>query len=352
MTSDSRQFLKNLLATPGPSGDEAAVARVWRAEAETFADNVSADVQGNSFALLNGGAPRVLLAGHIDEIGLMVSHIDDEGFLWFSHIGGWDPQVFIGQRVRLLGKAGDVVGVIGRKPVHLLEGEAREKASKIKDLWIDIGVKSKVEALERVRVGTVGVLDAPVLDFTNDRIVSRSIDNRVGAWTVLEALRLLARDRPQATVAAVATAQEEITLAGARTAAFGFDPQVAIAVDVAFATDHPHTEKHELGDVRLGGGPVLSRGAANSPVIFDMLVAIAERAGIPYSVQITPRYTGTDADAIHVARSGIASAVVSIPNRYMHSPNEMIQYSDLEQAATLIAAFIRSLTPDTDFVPR
>ena len=352
MNDHSLEFLKQLLTTPGPSGDEAAVARLWRAEAERFADEVTADVRGSSFALLRGAAPRILLAGHIDEIGLMVSHIDDEGFLWFAPIGGWDAQVLVGQRVRLLGRHAEVVGVIGKKPIHLLEDEERQRASKIKELWIDIGARNRAEAVERVRIGTVGVLDAPVYDFPHGRVVGRSIDNRIGAFTVLEALRLLANDRPQATVAAVATAQEEITFAGASTSAFHLDPQVAIAVDVTFATDTPGMEKKELGDVRLGGGPVLSRGSANSPVVFDMLVEIAEREGIPYSVQITPRTTGTDADAIHNARSGIATGVVSIPNRYMHSPNEMIDMVDVEHAAKLIAAFVRSLTPNTDFVPR
>ncbi|HWQ14198.1 MAG TPA: M42 family metallopeptidase [Roseiflexaceae bacterium] len=352
MDDRSIAFLKKLLATPGPSGDEAAAGRVWREEAATFADRTWADVGGSSYAVLEGGAPRVLLAGHIDEIGLMVTHIDDEGYLWFAPVGGWDAQVLVGQRVRLLGRHGEVVGVIGKKPIHIMKQDEREKASKIEDLWIDIGAASRAEAEERVRVGCAAVLDAPVYDFPNGRLVSRSIDDRIGAFTVLEALRLLSRDRPRATVAAVATSQEEITFAGARTAAYSFDPQAAIAVDVTFATDHPNSEKRQHGSVKLGGGPVLSRGSANSPVVYQMLLEAAEREGIPYSLQATPRYTGTDADAIHVARGGVASGVISIPNRYMHSPNEMIQLSDVEQAARLIAAFVRALTPETDFIPR
>ncbi len=352
MNEHTFTFLKRLLSTPGPSGDEAAVARIWRTEAETIADEVSVDVRGNSFAVLKGGAPRVLLAGHIDEIGLMVSYIDDDGFLSFSAIGGWDSQVLVGQRVRLLGRHGDVVGVIGKKPIHLMEDDEEKKVSKIKDLWIDIGVRNREEAAERVRVGTVGVLDAAVYEFPNGRIVSRSIDDRIGAFTVLEALRLLSHDRPTATVAAVATCQEETSFAGAQTAAFRYDPHVAIAVDVTFATDHPGADKKQHGDVKLGGGPVLARGAANSPAVYGRLLDLAEREGIPYSVQITPRYTGTDADVIHVARGGVATAVISIPNRYMHSPNEMVELADVEHAAKLIATFVRSLSPDTDFVPR
>jgi endoglucanase len=218
-------------------------------------------------------------------------------------------------------------------------------------MWIDIGADSRDEALERVRVGSVGVIDAPVYELPHGRIVSRSLDNRIGAFTVLEALRLLSEDRPAASVAAVATAQEEITFAGAATAAFHFDPQVAIAVDVTFATDHPESDKHQHGDVKLGGGPVLSRGSANSPLVYTRLVKVAEEAGIAYSVQINPRYTGTDADAIHKSRGGVATGVVSIPNRYMHSPNEMIALADVEAAARLIAAFVRSIASADEFVP-
>jgi endoglucanase len=353
MDQHSIDFLMQLLSTPGPSGDEAAVARVWREEARAFADEVRADVRGNSFAVLNGqaGAPRVLLAGHIDEIGLMVTHVDDDGFLWFNTIGGWDPQVLVAQRVRLLGRQGPVIGVIGKKAIHLMKPEDRERASKIEDLWVDIGAKNRDEALAQVRVGTSGVIDAPVLRLPHDRIVSRSIDNRIGAFTVLEALRLLAKDKPAATVAAVATSQEEITFAGAHTAAFSFEPQVAIAVDVTHATDHPDANRRRSGVVTMGGGPALSRGSAVSPMVFDMLIETAEREGIPFSLEASPRYTGTDADAIHYSRGGVAAGLVSIPNRYMHSPNEMIQLSDVENAAKLIAAFVKTLTAESHFIP-
>src|SRR5262245_61113494 len=256
MNDHSLEFLKRLLSTPGPSGDEAAPARVWREAATSFADRVHSDVRGSAFAVLEGAPssgsgrspPRVLLAGHIDEIGIMVSYIDDEGYLSFQGVGGWDSQVLVGQRIRLLGKQGEVIGVIGKKPIHIMKSDEREKASKIEDLWIDIGARNHAEALERVRVGSVGVIDGSVYDFPNGRLVSRSIDDRISAFTVLEALRLLSQDRPKATVAAVATSQEEITFAGAMTAAFSFEPQVAIAVDVTFATDHPASDKKQYGD--------------------------------------------------------------------------------------------------------
>lgn len=348
----STDFLKRLLSAPGPSSQEIIPARVWREEASQFADDVQVDVQGNSFAILNGGAPRVLLAGHIDEIGLIVSYIDDDGFLYFAGIGGWDPQVLVGQRVRLLGKQGEVVGVIGKKAIHLIKPEEREKASKLEDMWIDIGVHSKAEALEYVRVGTVAVIDAVAQEFPNGRIVSRSIDNRIGAYVVLEALRMLAQNRPTATVAAVATTQEEISFSGARTAAFSFEPLAAIAVDVTHSTDYPGSDKKMRGEAKLGGGPAIACGSVNSSVVFDRLVEVAEREQIPYSVKVNPASSATDGDVIYHSRGGVATGVISIPNRYMHSPNEMIDMSDVQNAIRLIAGFVQSLTSDTDFIPR
>ncbi len=356
MDAESLDFLKRLLDTPGPSGFEAAPARVWRAEAEKLADRVDVDVSGNSVAVLNeGGTPRVMLAGHIDEIGLMVTHVDEEGFVYFDGIGGWDPQVLVGQRVRLLTKSGEVVGVIGRKPIHLIKGDEREKAVKLKDLWIDVGASGRAAASAKgIRVGDPAVLEGPVVELGDGLIVSRSIDNRVGAFVVLEALRLLAKDRPRASVAAVATAQEEIGYSGggARTCAFRLDPQVALVVDVTFATDSPGMEKKELGEHKLGGGPVLTRGSAANPLVFERLVAVAEREGIPYSITASPRFTATDADAIYLSRSGVATGIISVPNRYMHSPNEMVSLRDLEQAARLVAGFVRDLETADDFVAR
>jgi putative aminopeptidase FrvX len=348
-------FLKKLLDTPGPSGFESAPARVWRDEVKSFADEVRADTHGNSFAAVNPkGTPRLMFAGHVDEIGLQITHVDDEGYLYFAGIGGWDSQVLVGQRVVIGGSQGPVRGVIGKKAAHLMKKEEFDKVSKIDDLWIDIGAANKTEATARVRVGDAAVLDAGSLDFPNGRIVSRSIDNRIGAYVVAEALRALAKDRPKhAGVFAVATSREEIawTGGGARTSAVGLDPQVALVVDVTHATDWPGAEKKHAGDHKLGGGPVLSRGSATHPKIFDLLVECADREKIPYTVQAAPRDTGTDADAIYNALRGIPTGLVSVPNRYMHSPNEMVALVDLERAARLLAAFARALTPTLDLVP-
>jgi endoglucanase len=355
MTPDSLAFLKSLLDTPGPSSFEAAPARVWRKEAESLADEVRADVGGNSRATLNpGGRPRVMLAGHIDEIGVMVTHIDDDGYLSFDTIGGWDHQVFVGQRVRLLGREGPVTGVVGKKAIHIMDKDDREKVSKVEDLWIDVGAASRAEAERRLRIGDPGVLAAGVLEFPNGRLVSRSIDNRIGAFVVLEALRLLADTRPAASVSAVATTREEIaaTGGGARSSAVALEPDVAIVVDVTHATDYPGVDKRRHGDYRLGGGPVLSRGASVSELVFELLATTAEAEGIPYSIEAASRDTHTDAEAIFNAHRGVATALVSVPNRYMHSPNEMVALEDLDRTARLLAAFARRLTPDTDFVPR
>jgi putative aminopeptidase FrvX len=356
MNDASRRFLETLLDTPGPSGFETGPARVWRAEAGGFADRVGADVGGNSLATVNPDAnPRIMFAGHIDEIGLMVVHIDDDGYVHFEPIGGWDHQVFVGQRVVLLGRDGPVAGVIGKPAIHVQEKDDREKVSKASDLWIDIGAANRSDADARLRVGDAGVLASTVQGLPNGRIVSRSLDNRIGAFVVLEALRLLAADRPTAAVTAVATTQEEIAYAtggGARTTAVGLDAQVAVVVDVTHATDYPGADKKRHGDVKLGGGVVLSRGSAINPVVFERLAAAADREGIPYGIQAAPKATGTDADSIYTAQRGIATGLVSVPSRYMHSPNEMVALEDLERASRLLAAFARAVEPGTDFVPR
>jgi putative aminopeptidase FrvX len=347
-------FLKKLLDTPGPSGFETAPAAVWREEASAFAE-VSGDVHGNSIAVVNqNGSPTIMLAGHIDEIGVIVTYIDDEGFVYIGPIGGWDPQVLVAQRIRFAGRDGDVLGVVGKKPIHLIKPDEREKASKMTDLWVDIGATSKTQALAMLAIGDPGVIDSRTIDLPNDRIVSRSIDDRIGAFVVLEALRRYAADPGDARVVAVATTQEEIAYhgGGAKVGASKVDPAMAIVVDVTFATDHPSVEKKEIGEHKIGGGPVLTRGSIVSPVVFRLLRDTAESLRMPYSVHAAGRDTGTDADAIHLSRDGVATALLSVPNRYMHSPNEMVSLVDLDRAATLIAATCKAVTTETDFTRR
>ena len=351
MRDASYEFLKNLLSTPGPSGYEGAAAEVWRAEAGEFAE-VRGDRMGNSFATLKGGGtPRIMLAGHIDEIGLMITHVEEGGLLRFQGVGGWDPQVLVGQRVLVQTDNGEVPGVIGKKAIHVMEADERKKVSEIKSLWIDIGAKDGEEAKEKVRVGDVTVVDQDVLELPNGRVASRSLDNRMGAFVVLEALRLLSEEEDfAAEVVAVASVQEEIGLYGARGAAFGLDPDAAIAVDVTHATDTPGIPKNEHGDHSLGSGPVITRAANLSPVVTDGLIETAESEGIAYTLEADSRSTSTDADAIQFTRAGIATGLVSAPNRYMHSPNEIVALEDLENCARLIAAYVKGLKKDMDFV--
>jgi endoglucanase len=348
--------LRRLLDAPGPSGYEQAPARVWRAEAETFADEVTHDVVGNSYARVGpregiAQAPRVLLAGHIDEIGFVITHIDKEGFLWFAPLGGWDEQVVVGQRLRILSREGDVIGVVGKKAAHLLRDEDRRKPTRLEDMWIDIGAASRDEAKERVDIGDPVVIDSRFVELSGDLCVSRSMDNRVGAFVALEAARLVAADRAAAEVYAVATVQEEISFGGASTASFTLPSAVAIAIDVTHATDYPGADKKSDHEVKVGGGPVLTRGATINDRVFFGLRDAARALGIEAAIQASGRSSGTDADAMIRSGSGTATGLVSIPNRYMHSPNEIVSLSDLESAARVIAELIRSITLESDFRP-
>jgi putative aminopeptidase FrvX len=344
--------LRKLLTAPGPSGYEQAAAAVFRDAASAFAQ-VSHDSVGSTVARVKGTADGPLLAviGHIDEIGLIVHHIDDDGFLWFSGVGGWDPIILVGQRVRIATRDGAVDGVVGKKPIHLLKEEERKQVPELRNLHIDIGAADGDAARERVRIGDVAVIAGEPLEYPNGRVVSRSMDNRLGCFVAYEVARLVAEaGGAPGDVAGVAATQEEITFAGARTTAFTLQPDIAIVVDVTFATDQPGSEEKEIGSHKLGSGPVITRGATLDPQVFELLHAAAEEAEIPFSVAASSRYTGTDADAVHISRGGIPTGVVAIPLRYMHSPVEMVQLADVENTAKLIAAFAHKLSSDVSFL--
>ncbi len=341
------------METASPSGAEQDAVAVWVEEAKKFADSVHIDQHGNAAAVINeSGSPRVMLAGHIDEIGLMITHIDDNGFLSFTAIGGWDPQMLPGQRVRIITKNESVTGVIGKKPIHLMEKEERDKVVKTKNLWIDIGAQDKEVASKSVRIGDSAVLAHPFVELKNDLVLSRGFDNKSGAFVVLEAARLLAKKNPQAAVHAVATVQEEVGLRGARTSAYAIDPDIGIVVDVDHATDYPSMEqaKKESGDVKLGKGPTITRGPNINPRAFELLIKTAQDNSIPHQIVAYPRGTGTDANAIQLTKSGVVTLLVGIPNRYMHSPCEIVHLGDLETAAKLIAVFVEQLNTDLSFI--
>ncbi len=355
MSSKLTDTLLRLLDAPGPSGFETAAAATWRDIAREFASDVRTDVHGNTFAASGAdGRPTVMLAGHVDEIGLMVHYIDEEGYLFVRGVGGWDPQVLVGQRIEILAREGPVTGVIGRRAIHLMASDDREKAVKMKDLWVDIGAADGNEAKGRVSIGDVGVIASSTLRMGEHRVAARSIDDRAGAAVALEALRRAMARGVKARVVAVATAQEEVSLrsgGGARTSSFELAPDAAIVIDVTHATDHPHVDKKEHGDVRLGGGPVLSRGAVINPRVVEGLAAAAERLQLDLQWQAAPSATGTDADGIFTTRAGVATAVISLPNRYMHSPNQLVDLRDLNAAADIIAEYLVSLDDEASFLP-
>jgi endoglucanase len=325
---------------------------VWRDACAAFAHEVGSDNVGSSFARVRGTADGLTLAvvGHIDEIGLHVSHISDEGFLHFGQVGGWDAIVLIGQRVRLQTRNGPVTGVIGRKPIHLLGDEDRKEVPKLKDLHIDIGAKDADEARELVRIGDVAVIDAAPIELRHRRLVSRALDNRVGCYVAAEAARLVAADGgAPGDVLALAVVQEETTFAGSRTSAFALEPDVAIVVDLTFATDQPGVELGPITRHTLDSGPVVARGTTLHPRVFELLYEAGEAEGIPFTVESLGRGTGTDADAIHLSRAGVPTGLVSVPCRYMHSPVEMVSLDDIDAAARLVAAFARRLAPGMSF---
>ena len=346
---DAPKLLQDLLGAPGPSGYEGPANEVWR-EAASFAA-VTSDSLGSSVARIGdeGARPLLAIVGHIDEIGLVITHVDEKGFLYFAPIGGWDSQILLGQRVRIETKDGPVIGVIGRKPIHLLRGEARKKVVELRDMHIDIGAADGDSALERVRIGDSAVIAADPLPLDGRRLISRSLDNRLGVYVALEALRQVEKSGGlKGQMAAVAAAQEEIGSKGALTTSFSLQPDLAVAVDVTHATDAPGVEEKEQGSHHLGSGPVIGRGAILAPRIFELLVEAAERNDIPYTIEASGRDTHTDADAIHIARAGIPAGLVSIPLRYMHSPVEMVDLTDVEATIELLAAFAMSLEPDLD----
>ncbi len=352
MDSNALAFFRQILETPSASGYEGTLQGVVHQYVAPFADRVSKDVHGNLMAVRNPEAPfRVMLAGHCDQIGLIVQYIDDDGFLYAQEIGGWDPQVLIGQRMTVWSAGGPVAGVIARKPIHLLTEEERKQVPKVKDLWIDIGAASKSEAEQLVRVGDPVTVELGYRELRNGRASSPAMDDKCGLWVVVEALRRIDPAKLKCAVYAVSTVQEEIGLRGARTSAFGIDPQVGIAVDVTHATDCPTIDKKQEGDVRLGRGPVVYRGPNMNPKVVERLIQKAQEHELPYQLAASGRASPTDANSIQVNRAGVAAGLVSIPNRYMHSPVETIALDDIDRAADLLARFCEELTADVDFVP-
>jgi tetrahedral aminopeptidase len=354
MDRSAKKFFKDILETPSPSGYEQPVQEIVRQYVGKFADEVRTDLHGNVIACCNPKAKlRLMFAGHADQIGLIVSHINENGYIYTNTIGGWDPQQLIGQRMTIYTADGPVPAVIARKPIHLLNEEERKQVVKQKELWLDIGAKDKDEAAKAVAIGDPVTLELGYQEMRNDLANSPGMDNKTGLWVCIEALRR-AKEKGKLKVAvyAVSTVQEEIGLRGAITSAYGVNPQIGVAVDVTHATDCPTIDKTQEGDIKLGGGPVIYRGPNMNPIVVDRLRAAAESADIDVQWGASGRGTGTDANAIQLARGGVAAGLISVPNRYMHSAVEMISLSDIDQCADLLAEFALGIEADADFTPR
>ena len=347
------QFLKDLLQAPGTSGVEQGVQNVVRAFASRFAAEVSTDVHGNVLATVNpGGISVILLDAHCDQIGLIVRHIDSHGFLRVNPVGGWDVQILLGQRVIVHTGDGPISGVIARKPIHLLEPDERKNVPKIKDLWIDIGSASEAETRSIVRIGDSVTPEPCLRELRNGRLSGVAMDDRTGVWVIMTALRKLADAHPKSKIVAVSSVQEEIGLRGAATSAFNVNPDVAIAVDVTHATDCPGIDPNEFGKIEIGKGPVIVRGPNANPAVFELLYSTAQEKSIPVQINALGYPASNNVAAIQVARGGCATGLVTIPNRYMHSPVELVAESDLEYAADLIVAFCMAVDESTSFIPR
>jgi len=353
MNSESKDFLKNLLKECGPSGFEENPQRVWVERTEKYADKIERDVMGNSIAILNPDAEfRVMLAGHCDEIGLILTHISSEGFLYFDTIGGIDRSVVCGSHVDILSEKGKVRGIIGKKAIHLEKASERGKAPLIKDLYIDIGAKNRKDAEKVVEIGDAVTFIPNYLELRNGIFSSKACDDRVGAFVVSEVIKILSKKDLKVGVYGTATVQEEVGLRGATTSAFKVNPNVGFAIDVSWTSDTPDACKKELGEVDLGKGGILHPGPANNRVLYDMVKKVAKKNKIPYQVQASGYPDGTDTAAIQLTRAGVATVLISIPNRYMHTMVEACSFKDLETSAKLIAETILKIKPDMDFIPR
>lgn len=353
MKKKNVKFLKSMLETPSATGTEEAVADLVRMRLSGVADEIETDVMGSVHALLKGrgSGPSLMLSAHMDEIGLMVTYISDEGFLSVSAVGGVDAAILPGLRVDVHTSEGDVRGVVGRKPIHLIESDERKKVTPIDQLVIDLGLPAK-RVKKLVRIGDTLTFGVGFERFGDGMAVSRAFDDKAGVYVAVRVLERLAQEgRALGDFVAAGTVQEEIGVRGATTSAYGVDPDVALAFDVTHATDYPGIEKTKHGKIVCGQGPVIARGPNINPAVFNRLVAAAEAEGIPYQIEAEPGVTGTDARAIQVTRGGIPTGLVSVPLRYMHTPTEVICLSDLEDTVKLITRFALDLNEDACFVP-
>ena len=350
MNEDQFGFFQRVVETIGPSGYEQEAQRVWRERVEAAADRVETDALGNCIATLNPEAgPRVMLDAHIDQIGFIVKYIDENGFVYFSPLGGFDPTTLHGNRVQFMGKNGPVLGVIGRKPPHLIDAEERKQAPELKHMWIDIGASSREEAATLLDIGDAGGRLNGLARLHGNIVTCAALDDRVGCYIVAETFRNLSADRPQAAVFAVSSVQEEVGLRGADVSSYTVNADVGIALEVTWTTDHPQTSKTELGDIKVGAGPAIFRGVNTNPKVFERMIAAAEATGAPYQVDIYHRGSPTDGSAMQLSRKGMAVGIMSVPTRYLHTASEVLSIDDIDAAVTVLTRFVQDIESGADF---
>jgi len=353
MDNQPLAFFESLLVTPSPSGYEARIQAEIRKYAENFAEDILLDYHGNLTLVANaGGKLRVMLAGHCDQIGLIVTYIDESGYIRCQSIGGWDPLQLVGQKMVVWNGTLGVPAVISRKPIHLLTDAEKKSPVQIKDLWLDIGAKNASDARTKIQIGDCVTLELGMQRLMNNCVAGPKMDNSAGLWVVTEALRRAVQFENLACAAySVSTVQEEIGLRGARTSAFEINPDVGIAVDVTHATDCPTVDRGERGDVAIGKGPVIFRGPNMNPKVVARLIELADEFKIPYQLAALGKAAPNDTNALQITRGGVATGLIGIPNRYMHSAVETISLDDIDNAANLLAKFLACVQPEDDFRP-
>ncbi|SEA15103.1 endoglucanase [Desulfuromusa kysingii] len=347
------KFLKELVETPSPSGFEQPAQRLIKTQLQGVANDLKTDVMGNLIARLDGlGEKKIMLAGHCDEIGFMVQYVDEQGFIYFGAIGGVDPHLSPGQRIKIHTAQGDVSGVVGKKAIHLIEPKDRDTVIKLKQQFIDIGCASREEVEALVQIGDPVTFAVGVQSLQNNRATSRAFDDKMGAFIITEVMKRVKLSGEIASdLYTVSTVQEEIGLRGAVTSSYDVNPDVGIVVEVTHATDYPDVEPSAIGRVELGKGPVLARGANINPMLFKLLVDTAAAEKIPVQIIGLPRAAGNDTNVMQLSRGGVATALLGIPLRYMHTPVETLSLSDLDQAISLLVAVVQRINAGTSFIP-
>lgn len=348
-----RKFFIDLVEAPSPSGFEQPAQDIYRSFTSQYTKEIKTDVHGNVIALKKGkGKLKTMICGHVDEIGFMINYIDNEGYLYVRPVGGIDASLLPGLRVNIYGSKGVVRGVFGKKAIHLMTDEERNKTAKLSELWIDIGASNKKEAEKRVSIGDIVTFSPGLEVLHKDIITTKATDNKVGVFVAGAILQYLAKEDLITNLFSVSAVQEEVGLRGSRTSAYGINPDVGIAVDVTMASDHPGTDKKRVGEISVGKGPVIAVGPNINPKVFELLKKAADRKKIKYQIEVEPGGTGTDANTIQLTRAGVAAGLVCIPSRYTHSPNEVISLKDMEETAQIVAEFLRLIDDKTDFIPR